>query len=445
MWEEKQLLPRYVGDMRYNDRGYRNNNPWAISNWGRNVAGIKRAAQAIPAVAAAVGFNRLWTKESKVRHSRQGYSKKSYTRYWNNKKRHSGMSPFQSVRYKRNKVLQLVKTRDGKIRTVIAKKGYAPIWKNARKSKSKMRVRGYRKRARKMFRSRSRRARYKKAKKRMTKIIRKVSNTSPKCVYNTLTPYTLTTNDNECAYLHFTFMTSSDCNGLMSGHGPYKTIADNSRNTRLVSEYEATNRPYTSAKLRPVPVAHMLIHIRNNDNVDAYLQIHEFLCVDFTNQTPMDMNEDKIQQKEHTAAGFTTDILYNMSSCVQYVRGKWKLLKKIKSIKLTPGKEFKYLCKPGRATFDSFKLSRTGNGDYYKFLTKIVSVRLQGGLAHESDDVTDVCYGTVQVDIAVKRSYHYVIENPFFDGDWDQNNGMDDIDDNKQAQVGPEVEAAAPI
>lgn len=217
----------------------------------------------------------------------------------------------------------------------------------------------------------------------------------------------ITTNANECAYGVYPYFTTAINENICANHGPFMRGATSIDNQPDLN-YSLSLRPYDQVKLEYTKGTKVCHLIRNNDLIDVDVFWYEYVCTDDTDKTWLTQFEAAAHQKRKVSTAVANDITFSPMHCPKQMSPQWKRLK-CGGQRLKPGQEMIVKVCPGRAWFSpyaDYKKSSSAN-DFQKQLTKVLVVRIQGTLGHDTATRANVGKLKCALDYEVYCDQHY--------------------------------------
>lgn len=168
------------------------------------------------------------------------------------------------------------------------------------------------------------------------------------------------------------------------------------------------------------------IRFRNNDLVDADIDIMLYKCVCSTSTSVVSYIESNFDQKRHATSGdLNVTPYYNYSTLDP--SPEWKKVGRMVSIRLKPTEESTYTFRfpKKRIKGRDIYVANAAGFNKYNGITQALVMRIRGAITHDSTDPTLVGLGVVQVDYVTQEWLQWrhtmppLLSGLFFDGNLD--------------------------
>lgn len=183
------------------------------------------------------------------------------------------------------------------------------------------------------------------------------------------------------------------------------TDGDQSALQRVRLNYDATYREWTNYKGRHIGAAQYVF--KNNDLLPIELRFYEYLCMDDTNSgvntfynNSVDIAHNKTGENEKAIMLYPTQFEGTFAKF-------WKRVKKVRVVLLAPGAEVHYTMKYARKWYSPTAHTKLSNQTYVSGVSKILYVRSQGAIVHDTTDNTLVGYAKHQYDWVSKYTVKF--------------------------------------
>jgi hypothetical protein len=384
-------------DAKYDDYGFINDNPFSLYNF-------ERLYKVRKLVGPTVAFM------------------SSYIPY-----KMAGLLKGAFVKAKDPNVMDLDQGRSSLVKSVAT--GQMVYRKRKRMSRRKRRFQ-------KKKRSRSSRNKLCVSKKSVKAIVDRMSKMSPVCQRIRYDTGNLSCNANECAYVAIGLFTKSDCDELLTSYGPRVFHSTDDVNYKIVNPnhaQDATNKPYTNAKLQFAKGSVCTVHIRNNDLVDSKISAYEFLCTDNTAKTVPAVFEYEVDQIEAQNISVSNAMMWAPELVTKKLIN-WTRLRH-QSVILKPGQSISISVKPGKGWFDTHNQNKLSSAAYVRSLSKTLLLRIEGCLGHDTTNKNLVGKLKCAVDYELVCKEKFRVYESNYQGTHRREQEVDTIANGEQAQM----------